>query len=393
MRNKIFRLAVVTIGMSAAVCGCRKTPESITSGDIRHAKGAVENEVAEIVEAAGTDSEMGSDLQEINCTIGTKENAITIQAQMPQIPVNVYCMALKENDALTKELLIEFLGSDSENISDLSEQAQKEKEQSEAENEQGEERLQYSVFGSAPVCQISDGQKTAAFNRGTSAYYVNDDLKKKCDAIYKSDETVCGEAELTENGDSLSFTVKEAEDMLLEQLSIIDVEEICEYDISMHQKEDFAFYEIEFTPSYEGMGIVHEFGSVGLGEISPRGNAWICEDGIAYLSLASCLGMVEQQEKCGTLLSWEQIEKIIEVNLNNHKINGSSEAVLTNAEFLYYPIFNEEKNELELIPVWQIYTPLSTWIENEELTEQFGMEGAAWNICINAISGEIVRVE
>ena len=350
MRNKIFRLAVVTIGMSAAVCGCRKTPESITSGHIRHAKGAVENEVAEIVEAAGTDSGMGSNLREINCTIGTKENAITIQAQ-------------------------------------------KENEKSEAENEQGEERLQYSVFGSTPVCQISDGQKTAAFNRGTSAYYVNDDLKKKCDAIYKSDETVWGEAELTENGDSLSFTVKEAEDMLLEQLPIIDVEEIYAYEIFMYQKEDFAFYEIEFTPSYEGMGIVHEFGSVGLGEISPRGNAWICEDGIAYLSLDSCIGKVEQQEKCGTLLSWKQIEKIIEVNLNNHKINGSSEAVLTNAEFLYYPIFNEEKNELELIPVWQIYTPLSTWIENEELTEQFGMEDVAWNICINAISGEIVRVE
>ena len=48
-----------------------------------------------------------------------------------------------------------------------SEVAQKEMEQSKAENEQAEDRAVFSVFGSAPVCEVSDGQKTASFSHGT----------------------------------------------------------------------------------------------------------------------------------------------------------------------------------------------------------------------------------
>ena len=143
------------------------------------------------------------------------------------------------------------------------------------------------------------------------------------------------------------------------------------------------------------MGVVHEFGSVVYGEVQPLGDAWVCEDDIVTLSLDSSLGKVEKQEKCETVLSWEQIEQILEVNLNNGKINGSDsdKAVLTNVEFLYYPVFQEDENRLLLVPVWHIYTPLSVWLENEELSEAFTTNGAASSICVNAVSGEIVRVE
>ena len=100
---------------------------------------------------------------------------------------------------------------------------------------------------------------------------------------------------------------------------------------------------------------------------------------------------IEKQEKCETVLSWGQIEQILEVNLNNGKINGSDsdKAVLTNVEFLYYPVFQEDENRLALVPVWHIYTPLSVWLENEELSEAFTTNGAASSICVNAVSGEI----
>ena len=385
MRKKVLGLAVVMMLMTVGICGCQKAPESSSNGDILHAKDSVENEVAAIVNES--ESETENDSREINSVIGTGDNVIQIKAQMPDIPEDVEIIALGENEALTKDALKEFLGSDAGNIEDLSEEAQKEIEQSEAENEQGEERAVFSVFGSAPVYQLSDGQKTAGFSYGTGAYYQDELLYEKCASVYKlADETVLEEA------DSESVYM-ETEKILLTKLSQIGMAEIDIYKITRYQYENITFYEIEFTPSYGGMGVVHEFGSIASGEIFPSGKAWICEESIVTLSLNACLGKVETQEKCGTILSWSQIEKILETHLNSGKISGSNKAVLTKAEFLYYPTFKEDENKLELVPVWHIYTPMSEWMEKEELAEAFVANGSVWSICVNAVSGEIVRSE
>ena len=385
MRNKVLGLVVVTMLMVVSVCGCQKAPESSANGDILHAKDSVEDEVAGIVNEPKSAAE--NDMQAINSVIGTGDNVIRIQAQMPDVPQDVYHMVLGENDTLTKDVLKEFLRSETGNIKDLSEEAQREMEQSKADNEQGEERAVFSVFGNAPVYKLSDEQKTASFSYGTGAYYQDELLYEKCASIYKSaDETVLEEAD--------SETVyMEAEKILSAKLSQTGMAEIDIYKITQYQYESVTFYEIEFTPSYQGMGVIHEFGSITSGEIFPSGKAWICEESIVTLSLNACLGKAETQEKCGTVLSWSQIEKILETHLNSGKISGSNKAVLTEDEFLYYPIFKEDENKLELVPVWHIYTPMSAWMENEELAEAFVANGSSWSICVNAVSGEIVRSE
>ena len=385
MRNKVLGLAVVTILMSAGICGCQKAPERSADRDILHAKDAAEDEVAAIVNETGSEMEHG--MREINSIIGTGDNVIRIRAQMPDVPQNVYHMVTGENETLTKELLTGFLESETGNIKDLSEEAQKEMEQFKAENGQGEERAVFSVFGSAPVYKLSDGQKTAVFSYGTGAYYQDEFLYKKCADVYKSaDETVLKEADNEK-------VYSKAEKILLAKLSRTGLAEIDIYKITKYQYESVTFYETEFTPSYGGMGVVHETGSVASGEIFPSGKAWICEESIVTLSLNAAAGKVEAQEKCGKVLSWSQIEKILETHLSSGKIKGSSKAVLTEAEFLYYPVYKEDKNKLELVPVWHIYTPMSAWMENEELAEAFVEDGSVWSICVNAVSGEIVRSE
>ena len=197
--------------------------------------------------------------------------------------------------------------------------------------------------GNAPVFKLSDEQKTASFSYGTGAYYQDELLYEKCASIYKSaDETVLEEAD--------SETVyMEAEKILSAKLSQIGMTEIDIYKIIQYQYESITFYEIEFTPSYGGMGVIHEVGSIASGEIFPSGKAWICEESIVTLSLNACLGKAETQEKCKTVLSWSQIEKILETHLNSGKINGSKKAVLTEVEFLYASIYKEDENKLELV--------------------------------------------
>ena len=150
------------------------------------------------------------------------------------------------------------------------------------------------------------------------AYYQDEFLYEKCASIYKSaGETVLEEAD-SEN------VYRETKKILLTKLSQIGMAEIDIYKITQYQYHSVTFYEIEFTPSYEGMGVVHEFGSIASGEIFTSGKAWICEESIATLSLDACLGKVETREQCETVLSWGQIEKILETLLNSGKINGSN---------------------------------------------------------------------
>lgn len=386
MKNKIFRLLVAAALITVAACGCQKAPDSSSDGNILHAKSSVENEVQAIVNEGGAEMEKNT-LKKIDCTIGTEDHVIRIQAQMPDMPENIYNIVLEENDTLTKDLLKDFLGSDLGTINDLSEEAKKERDRLEEENEQSDERAFYSVFGNDTVYEISDGRKSASFSNGTSAYYEDEILREKCISAYKSgSETVLKQADHEE-------VYRKMEEILLDKLSIIDVTEIYIDKITSYQRDRVTFYEVKFTPSYGGMGVVHEFGSLVYGEIHPLGDAWICEDDLVTLSLDSSLGKVEKQEKCESVLSWGQIERILEAYLNNGMIKGSDKAVLTNVELLYYPIFREDENRLELIPVWHIYVPLSVWLENPKLSEVFGTDGAASSICVNAVSGEIVRVE
>ncbi|MDE6203393.1 MAG: hypothetical protein K2G19_07945, partial [Lachnospiraceae bacterium] len=246
MRNKIFKLLAVTVVMATLICGCQKEPESTADGAVRHAKDTVENEVAGIV--GGNPAGAENNRQDIDCLIGTEDNGMRIQAQMPEIPQNVYRMVLKENETLTKELLADFLESDTGNISDLSEEASREAEQSEKDNAQGEDRAVYSVFGSGIIYELSAGQKTAVFSHGTSAYYQDDALYEKCISIYKSvKESVLKKTDYTD-------IYKEAEELLSGRLSKIGVKEIYIYKITQYQSESATFYEIEFTPSYDGMG-------------------------------------------------------------------------------------------------------------------------------------------
>ena len=262
----------------------------------------------------------------------------------------------------------------------------------EAANKKNEEKAMTSTFGGESLYVVSDGEKEASFTWGTSAYYKDQELYNKCASIYKTatekafDETNIAAA-LSEN-----FSIKEAKTLLMDKLHPLQITEVHVYEAYMYESENFAFYEMQFTPSYEGMGVVHSFGSVAYGENFPEGRAWVCSDGVAEVSLTASLGETVQKDKYEEVLSWEQIENILELYLNSGKIQGSSKCVMSKVEFAYYPLLSEDESELELVPVWHIYIPLSAWVEDEELAEEIGMNGVAWNICVNAVSGEIVRV-
>ena len=309
-----------------------------------------------------------------------------------QVPEGVYHMILGENTAMNKELLKAFLDSDSGEIQDLSEQEAQALAQE--KNESPEAWVDVPIFGTGPLYVLTDEVKRASFDRGTYAYYEDQALRDRCGAIYKNaQETRFGENELADAAaGSADFSIQDALSMLLEKIGALQITEIHVSEVYMYESSDFMFYEIYYMPSWEGMGTVHSFGSVSDGEHIPFCQAWVCSEGVASVSLDTSTAEVIQKERCESVLTWEQIARILETYLAEGKIHGSSKAALTDVELVYYPFLSEDEKELELVPVWQLHVPLSIWVEDSAMLKEFGTKGAAWNICIDAVTGELLRV-
>ena len=124
-------------------------------------------------------------------------------------------------------------------------------------------------------------------------------------------------------------------------------------------------------------------------------SAWITEDGIAAMSLDDYCGKITGQSENGKILTFSQVTDILEKYLENNIFYGNSKAKLTQTELVYYPTLRE--SELILTPAWHICIPLNEMIEALESGDKAWQDvvekGAAWNIYLDAVTGELIKVE
>ena len=397
MKKKFLSVLIAGALGICVLTGCQKAPEASADSDVYHAKSSLEGEVENIVTKESDTNTAGTDKPKsggsYDALVGTEENGIWICAEVPAAPQTVQTLTLQKRDDWDMEKLREVLGSESGNVQDITAEylAQREKELSEmAEEDKPGEWLN---FGDDSLMILSDGQKEVSFARNTSVSYVDEILKKNCDAIYKK------APEIDVTGDSETaparFPVSHAEDILLEKLAVLDITEIHISRALYYELDGTAFYELAFTPSYETIGVASEFGQIVLGEVQPRGTAWITEDGIVTMRLEDYCGKITEQSENGNILTFSQVTDILEEYLENNTFCGNSKAKLTQAELVYYPKLQE--SELILTPAWHIYIPLNEMMDAMESGDKAWQEaaenGTAWNIYLDAVTGELIKVE
>ena len=390
----------VLIAGALGVCvltGCQKAPEASADSDVYHAKSSLEGEVENIVAKEPDTNKAGTDKPKsggsYDALVGTEENGIWICAEVPTEPQTAQTLTLQKRDDWDTEKLKELLDSENGNIQDITEEhlAQREKELSEMNEE--DKPVEWMNFGDDSLMILSDGQKEVSFARNTSVSYVDEILKKNCDAIYKK----APEIDVTRDSETApaQFPVSHAKDILLEKLAVLDITEIHISRALYYELDGTAFYELAFTPSYETIGVASEFGQIVLGEVQPRGTAWITEDGIATMRLENYCGKITEQSENGKILTFSQVTDILGKYLENNTFRGNSKAKLTQAEFVYYPTLREK--ELMLTPAWHIYIPLNERMDAMESGDKAWQEafesGAAWNIYLDAVTGELIKVE
>lgn len=381
MKRKFLGMTLAMVCAISCLAGCAEAPEISDSGEIPHAKSTLEGKIQNIVEGEQTIDTSGSQYDGV---IGTQENGIKISAWIPAVPKQAGGLTLRESDRLTKEALREFIGSDAGNITDKTEELLAQQEDMEA-NQSGEDTARYSVFGDGSLLAYTDGNREACFAGNTFVTYKDTELWEKYGEIYKTAPEI--NIPLNEK-EASGFSAGEAERMLLEKLEIIGITEINLYRILYYEEKETAFYELCFAPSYEGIGVTHELGQVSLGEVFPDGRAWIGEEGIAQLALDNYCGRIAEQET-EEILDFSKVEEILEEYLRQNTLQCSPQVEMTEVEFEYYPMFHEP--QLRLVPAWHIYLPLERRIELVQ--EEVMGQGAAWNIYINAVTGDILKVE
>ena len=395
MRKNILSMTMAVILCVLALSGCQKAPVATESNGIQYAQSALEQQISDIAEeTSGQQSDGGLEraLQQsggvFEGAIGTTDNKMYINAQIPAAPANVYQITLKPNDGLDKDTLTVFLDSVSGNIEDTSEELSKEMEAAEIANTTGDEPAFYSLFGDHSALRLSDGNKTAEFARHTCAYYVDKDLREKCFGIYGGDTT---ETLITPDkmGDG-NFSAEGAKEILLEKLGAVGVSEIAFTRIYYNEGSDYSYYELSFLPAYDGIEVDIGYNVYSLGQVWPNGYAFVTGDGVAELNLMNFCGKAVDKEPV-EIISFEQVVKILEQYLDSGMIEADGTMTYNRVELKYYPVPNpsptpheiEYKSELVLIPIWHIYMPLDEYVE--------GLYEGPSAICINAITGELLN--
>ena len=401
MRKKKYLGTLAAILCTAALSGCQKAPEAAADSDIPHAGTAIEQQASDGAgeQSLGEQQSLGQQPEGyfLEQTLGTGENKMTIRAQIPAVPEHVYQMTLLPDDTLGKDALLALLEVGEDAAVDSSQELLEEIAQSDYDNTHGPEGeyCYYSRFSDRTALQFSAGQREASLEGHTSVGYKDSVLwDRRIGMVVYEDELIPPSQADTEG----EFPLREAKRILLDKLEPLGIKEVSFWQIRYCKGDGDSYYELFFAPVQEGVSMIKETGSYGLGEIYPEGWASVTPDGVAELTLRNFCARIGEKEPV-TVLPFEKIEQCLEQYLDNGLIVTDDRMVFDHVELEYYPLPNtqvqsemEYRQKLELIPIWHIYITMEDYVEKYAGLEEISPE-AVDNICINGVTGEVERAE
>lgn len=404
MRRKSLCFTMAAVLCMFGLTGCQKAPDVVEKNGIMHAQGNMEKQVQGIAAEDSLQAGDGLDKEagQYQGTVGTGNNIININAEIPALPAQLYTITLKSDEGLDKNALLAFLDSESGSVEDTSEEYLKEIEENDRYNSTPDgngERFLYSKFGDHSANRLGDGKKEASFSGHTSAYYLDYGLREKYFEVYSKDEGYSKDAKETlvsqEGMDEGSFSAGRAKEILLDKLKAVGVSELAFQKIYYIEGDDSSFYQMEFVPAYDGIAVDIGADSYALGQVSPNGFAIVSEEGVAEVTLTNFCGSVTDKASV-TAISFEQVLEILEQYLDSGILKSDGTIIYDRVELNYYPVPNpapamneiEYKTELVLTPIWHIYMPLDEYVEGD-----YGNAVGPVHICVNAITGELEEAD
>ncbi len=387
------RVMIPILLCMALLAGCQEVPEVSKDGEIFRAKGESEDRVEDILredegESAG---ENAGDGENVALVLGQGENCMRLETEIPRVPESLGALVMEPDESLDGETLKRFLEpeGETEDITQrlLEEQEAEEQRQRELDQRlgEGDSMLEMAGIGDGSYLALTDQNRRAILKGRTGVFYEDAALKEKCRQAAKKNEQ---ELDVDAPGTGFSsFSLQDAEDLLKEKLSLLGIEDIYLYEADAHEGGGYYFYEVRFVPFVEGVPVAYSFGQMVVTEVYPDGNAWICPEGVADLSLENfCMEKASEGEKA-PVLSWNKLKKLLETYLEDGSLVCREDVSFSTVELVYYP--RKKEGELELTPMWNLHTDMGEYVD---YAGEHGMD-TVWNIYLNAVTGELEEVQ
>ncbi len=385
MRKK--QIISVLFAMLFCLNGCQSAPQASSDQDIFRAQEPEESKVQSIA-MEQNDMEKNSNAGEnVDLVLGEGEHAMHIKATFPAVSEAPGTLIMQADSSLDEERLKAFLEPQGE-VQNITQEYLKECEEEEqraidaavaaGEDPEGVVVHMGSIGDINYMVRLTDGNRTAGCAHHFFVSYKDDALWGKCmDALRK-----CGEEADAE--ESASFSAQAAKDLLIRKLALIGITEVSLRETHAYEADGFCLYEMTFTPSLGGIGIKNQASGTAE-EILPIGFAWVSMEGVASIDLSQYC-MQEAERESGQTYGFDRLTEILEVYLEKGDILCHKDVPYTKLELVYYPVLKEGR--LYLVPAWNIGMPLDVYVE--EFCEEY--PDICWDICINAITGELIEV-
>lgn len=374
---------------AALLAGCQAVPEVSKDSEIFRAKGESEDRVEEILRE--DEGENAGDGGNVDLVLGRGENCMRLETEISQVPESLGALVMGPDESLDGETLKRFLEpeGETEDITQrlLEEQEAEEQRQQELDQRlgEGDSMLEMATIGDDSYLALTDQNRRAILKGRTGVFYEDTVLKEKCRQAAKKNEQEL-DVDAPEAGFS-SFSLRDAKELLEKKLSLLGIEEIYLYEADAHEDGGYYFYEVRFVPFVEGIPVAYSFGEMEITEVYPEGNAWICPEGVADLSLENfCMEKASETEK-SPVLGWNKLKKLLETYLEDGSLVCREDISFSTVELVYYP--RKKEGGLELTPMWNLHTDIGEYVD---YAEEHGMD-AVWNIYLNAVTGELEEVQ
>lgn len=382
---------MIGIVLAAVLClnACQKAPEVSSDEDILRAKDPQEDVIQSLAKEQGDAKDGSKAGEKIDLVLGEGENVMHIKALFPAVAEASGSLIMQADSSLNENKLKVFLepqGAIRDTTQELIKNSETEKRRAiEAAREAGEENPE-SVVQTMPSIgdkdfklQLTDGNRTVT----CMDYFF---LTYKDDALWEKYMNIIQKCEKEKTEESGIFSMQEAQQLLLKKLSLAGIAGVSFYEAHTYEADGLCFYEMMFTPSFDGIGVTSDFGSHKIDEIVPQGYAWVGMDGVGKIELSQfCMQAAALEE--GRTFSFDRLKEILAVYLENGDISCNKAAAYSGLDFVYYPMTKQEK--LYLVPSWNINIPLDVYVE--DVAAKY--PDVNRSIFIDAATGELLKVE
>ena len=386
----MFEENVIKIGIClfciSLLAGCSKAPDIKDGEETAKAKQSESSDGAkETFKVADDISEYVTETDDgyiCNMSIGEGDDVFKLDAEVKINSNSANELKAKLNITdFDKEKLINAFFDDAENVDDISNQLI---EEINSPLDEGQIKNEYSF----DIDHILNLRK----NDGTSEVIIKDDSFS-----YNNNSLMKNKAELKreiETDISNDFTIDDAWNMLVEkykQADLGDIEKQCIYTI--YYEDGDSEYGIDYTQLVNGLPLVTSAGSASLNDLQTlvHGNAIVSKDGISEIQSEYTFWEITGEEDTEIIDIYKLMELLAKYAADG-KIKCSDKIIYKRCELSYLPD-TKDWQTANLTPVWRVYIPYAEYEKITEENQELWGKNITMSIVIDAVTGDIIRVD